>query len=84
VFLCRMVDVFLGVLMCLSTFWKSLLFPSSVQLNLVQVNAELVRKNGLCPLCGNAGRNLTNQSCGKEERMSLVGSFGSEFQEHPL
>ena len=58
--------------------------PSLVQLNLVQVNADLVRKNRLCQLCGKAERNLTNQSYGKEGRMRLVGAFGSEFQERPL
>jgi hypothetical protein len=79
-----MMDVSLDVLMYLSTFWRNLLSPSAVQLNLVQVSADLVRKNGLCPLCGNAGRNLTNRSYGKEGRMRLVGSFGSEFQERPL
>ena len=59
-FLCRVMDVFLDVL-------EELAASSFGATDLVQVNADLVRKNGLCRLSGNVGRNLTNQSYGRWE-----------------
>jgi hypothetical protein len=55
--------------------------PSSVQLNLVQVSGDLVRKNGFGRL---NGKKFYQSEPWKVERMLLEGAFGSEFQERPL
>jgi hypothetical protein len=50
-------------------FWRNILSPSSVELNLVQVDAEVIGKWAVL-ICRKVARILANQSCRKGRGVS--------------
>ena len=59
---------------CVLMFWRSILLPSLGCLFMVQVDAEVIVKKGMCWLYGKFGEYLANQSNWKVRRIGLAMS----------